>query len=373
MKILELHYSTSWAGAERFVVDLCNELANKHEVVLCTIEDDNIPEKAYYKKDLKKNIKYKNLKCQSGLQLKAIWRIYQIIKKEKPDIVHTHTDAMCIFLPALLYKKTNYFHTLHNLAEICIHKPYLQKVYHWFYKHSIHAITISQTCYKSFQKLYKLDNATKIDNGRSLLTPSSNYNIVQEEINSLKLHPNDKVFIHVARCQPEKNQKLLIQAFNKFLENNNQGILIMIGACYDNPENKHLLAEAHKGIYWLGLKNNVCDYLLQADFFVLSSIYEGLPISLLEALSCGVIPICTPAGGIPDVIKDESLGFVSKDFTLSNFYSCLVKAYNTSNQIDTEQLKEYFNNNYSMEHCAELYAKAFQQYVSSIKKNKSMH
>lgn len=50
MKILELHYSTSWAGAERFVVDLCNELANKHEVVLCTIEDDNIPEKAYYKK-----------------------------------------------------------------------------------------------------------------------------------------------------------------------------------------------------------------------------------------------------------------------------------------------------------------------------------
>lgn len=40
----------------------------------------------------------------------------------------------------------------------------------------------------------------------------------------------------------------------------------MIGACYDNPENKHLLAEAHKGIYWLGLKNNVCDYLLQADF-----------------------------------------------------------------------------------------------------------
>ena len=57
MKILELHYSTSWAGAERFVVDLCNELANKHEVVLCTIEDDNIPEKAYYKKDLKKNVK----------------------------------------------------------------------------------------------------------------------------------------------------------------------------------------------------------------------------------------------------------------------------------------------------------------------------
>lgn len=171
----------------------------------------------------------------------------------------------------------------------------------------------------------------------------------------------------MARCQPQKNQKLLIHAFNRFLEKNHQGILIMIGACYDSPENKHLLAEAHKGIYWLGLKNNVCDYLLQADFFVLSSLYEGLPISLLEALSCGVIPICTPAGGIPDVIKDDSLGFVSKDFALSNFYDCLVKAYNETNRIDTERLKEYFNNNYSMNHCAELYIKAFQQHVTLTK------
>lgn len=104
MKILELHYSTSWAGAERFVVDLCNELANKHEVVLCTIEDDNIPEKAYYKKDLKKNIKYKNLKCQSGLQLKAIWRIYQIIKK-KNLISFIHIQMPCAFFYQLYYTK----------------------------------------------------------------------------------------------------------------------------------------------------------------------------------------------------------------------------------------------------------------------------
>ena len=43
MKIFELHYSTSWAGAERVVVDLSNELAKSNEVVLCTIEDDSLP------------------------------------------------------------------------------------------------------------------------------------------------------------------------------------------------------------------------------------------------------------------------------------------------------------------------------------------
>ena len=52
MKILELHYSTSWAGAERVVVDLSNELSHTNEVILCTILDDSLPGKSYYKKDL---------------------------------------------------------------------------------------------------------------------------------------------------------------------------------------------------------------------------------------------------------------------------------------------------------------------------------
>ena len=106
MKILELHYSTSWAGAERVVVDLSNELSHTNEVILCTILDDSLPGKSYYKKDLSPNIKYINLKCQRGLQIKALWKVYKLIKNLKPDIVHAHTDLMVLFLPALLYRKT---------------------------------------------------------------------------------------------------------------------------------------------------------------------------------------------------------------------------------------------------------------------------
>ena len=41
-----------------------------------------------------------------------------------------------------------------------------------------------------------------------------------------------------------------------------------------------------------------------ADYFVLSSDFEGLPLTLIEAMSMGITPICTPAGGVVDVIKD---------------------------------------------------------------------
>ncbi|KAA2456752.1 glycosyltransferase family 4 protein, partial [Alistipes onderdonkii] len=111
--------------------------------------------------------------------------------------------------------------------------------------------------------------------------------------------------------------------------------------------------------YWLGAKNNVGDYLLQADFFVLSSLFEGLPISLLEAISCGVIPICTPAGGIPDVINSESNGYVSKSFGADDFYYTLKRAFDDEKYFNRIHLEEYFENNFSMRHCAEGYFNAF--------------
>ena len=48
MKILELHYSTAAAGAERFLVDISNELSLNHEVVLCTTDDDSVLENSFY-------------------------------------------------------------------------------------------------------------------------------------------------------------------------------------------------------------------------------------------------------------------------------------------------------------------------------------
>lgn len=357
MKILELHYSTAPAGAERVVVDLSNEFSLNHELIFCTIKDDSDPYNSYYLKEVAPNIKYINLKCKKGLGVQALWRIYKTIKKEKPDIVHTHGDAITIFIPSLLLTKSRYYHTLHSLADKYIRgKEKLKFLYHWFYKHRITAITISQECQKSFVQLYNLHNSIKIENGRSQLKRTSEYSSVKEEIEQLKIHTDDKVFLHVARYSEAKNQQLLINAFNLFLKNNKHGILVIIGAGF---EQSNLLNNTEKGIYCLGTKNNVCDYLLNSDFFILSSLWEGLPISLLEALSCGVIPICTPAGGIPNVITNKTRGYLSQDFSLEKFYATIEEAYQEEGSFDRKELRKYFNDNFSMVNCANQYIKAF--------------
>ncbi len=211
-----------------------------------------------------------------------------------------------------------------------------------------------------------MHNATNINNGRSVLTPSEDYAIIKKQIAQLKIHNDDKIFIHVARCSKEKNQELLINVFNKFIDNGEHAILILIGASYDAPEHKYLLNKAHKGIYWLGTKNNVCDYLFCSDFFILSSLWEGLPISLLEAISVGVIPICTPAGGIPDVIINQKIGFVSKDFNQNSFYATIEEAYNKYANFNRNHLKAYFKERFSMQTCANQYSETFKQKLQQI-------
>jgi len=142
MKILELHYSTAAAGAERLVIDLSNELSRNNELVLCTTDDDSILENSYYKNEISARIKYINLKCKSGLGVKSIWRILKIIKEEKPDIVHSHANLITLFLPAILLPGIRYFHTIHNLAERCLINKNLKFIYKWFYKKKVQPVTI---------------------------------------------------------------------------------------------------------------------------------------------------------------------------------------------------------------------------------------
>lgn len=360
MRILEVHYSTAWAGAERFVVDLCNELSVNHEVYFCTIVDDTLPGESFYKSELSTSVRYLNLKCKSGMDPRGIWRLCKLIREIKPDVVHAHTDALNLWIPSLLYRKTGYFHTIHSLAHKRQYRPWLTPIYRYFYRHRIHAVAISDICEQSYRKLYHLNNAAQIENGRSQMSPSPKLKSVAKEIRNYRETGQTKVFVHVARCSEPKNEPLLFNTFRRLYEENKDCILLVIGANYDSPEYKHLLENATPNIHWLGLKNNVCDYLMNSDFFILSSKWEGLPISLLEALSTGLIPICTPAGGIPDVLKDRSLGYLSPSMNEEDYYQTIIDALETSENINREKLIKYFQENYSMRHCATQYLQVFQ-------------
>ena len=360
MKILQLSFTLSSGGAERFVVDLCNHFAENtdNEIVLVITNEAN-ERNTHYLQELSSKVRFLSLGCKSGFTMKSFWRVFQIIRKEKPDVVHAHCQLLLLLLPALFFPKIKFFHTLHSLAEVCLRSPKLKGLYHYLYKNKVQAITITDECQQSFEALYHLDNAIRINNGRSPIATTSEKESIKETVEQLKKDNHTPVFIHVARRNPLKNQKRLFSTFERLQLEGDDFLLLCIGSGYEQEYAPKYKDNAQIKI--LGEKKNVGDYLAASDFFVLSSDFEGLPISLLEAMSMGVVPISTPAGGVKDVIRDGENGFMSSHIDDEEFYKTVKGVFDGSKTIDRDAIIKEYNEKYSMRSCAERYNNLYQE------------
>jgi len=360
MKILQIVYSLGSGGAERLLVDLCNELSKENEIYLCTILTEEIPENIFYKSELFPKIKYINLGCKKGLNIKSFVSIFRIIKNISPDIIHGHLNVLFyMYLPSLLFRKKRFVHTIHSLSEKYVFNSIHKHINRFFYKFFIIPITISNECQKSFENLYGLSNSIMIKNGRTMPIKTSEFEQVEKEVNSYKKHNDDFVFIHVARYAEAKNQELLIESFNALILKDIHLILVIIGHGFEESGGLELKNKSQNGIIFLGKRKNVADYLYASDFFCLTSQWEGLPISLLEALACGIMPICTPVGGIPELIKNDNFGVLSADLQIVSYIKAIEKAILINPVFDRSFITQYFKKNYSMEQCAFDYFKVY--------------
>ena len=366
MKILQLTYTLSSGGGERFVVDLSNELSKHDEIVLVQIVSNENEDMAHYLGDVAKSVKYINLNCKSGLSNEVFYRVYKTIKAEKPDLVHIHCGLFAAILAVLFYKKTKYVHTLHSLAHRCLYEDskYLKPIYRFLYKKTVKPITISNACNQSFVDLYGINTSVRINNGRSPIMTTNAKEIVKREIDSYKEHEDDKTFIHVARYHSVKNQILLFNTFERLQNEGEHVLLIVIGNGYSESPLKEY-CNRKNGILLLGEKKNVGDYLAASDYFIMSSLMEGLPISLLEAMSLGVIPISTPAGGVCDVIRNGENGYISYNHEPEVFYNTVKQAIENKEEVTSAVIKEEFAQSYSMKTCAQNY---YAQYKTLLAK-----
>lgn len=364
MKIIQLTYALGSGGAERVVIDLSNELARRgHQVVVCAILDLNInPIFSFNLASLSSNIRYVNLHQLEGFHFSKLKVIQDFILQEKPDVVHCHLNNLpYIFNLAYSHREIRFVYTLHNIATKASGPKYQYPLNKFFFKRNlIIPVSISTVCQKSYEDLYNLNNSVCIANGRAKLSPSSSYKEVEKRINGLKKSSNTKVFVHVARFDEQKNQDLLIDAFNVLHRDNIDFLLIVVGADFDSPQAKPLRERACDRIVFEGVKSNVADYLLCSQAFCLTSKYEGLPISLLEAISCGCIPICTPVGGIPDVIVDGKNGYLSEDLSLEKYVKKL-RSFIEGNAIRSGDLILEFEENYSIEVTVDKYLQIYQK------------
>jgi len=353
-------YSLVPGGAERLVVDLTNELALNNDVKLFVFRDAITAKKSFYKSDINKKVNYVNLKIKEGFKPHLNWTFYKLLKREQPDIVHCHLNLICYFFLSsiLLHKRIRFIYTIHTTAENEIVNKFEGSIRRFFFQRNfILPVAVSNETKKSYEAYYKLQNAHIIYNGRDTVYKSAKYEEVVKEINALKPTSSTLVFCHVGRYCKQKNHEMLVSVFNSLRKDNYDIILLIIGFGLDTADELTTAAEKH--IHFLGLKKNTEDYLYASDAFCLSSISEGMPITLLEALACGCIPICTPVGGSIDLIKEGETGFLSRTVSEEDYLDAVIRFINHGREIDKKKLVNYYDENFTIEQCAREYMKLY--------------
>lgn len=358
MKILEIIPQLNQGGAERFVIDLCNDMSKEHEVVLVVLH--NVDNHGFFRKELSKQVRLISMNKRMGMDWQLFFRLAKLIREEKPDVVHTHLRGIVYtFLSYIFTSKIKFIHTVHNDAKMEAGGG----VSKWcrelaFNLKRVHPVTISEESQRSFEEFYHLPS-TLIYNGRPEYNFNTDISAVQQELENIKTNKQAKIIVNIARIQPQKNQLPLAKAIDNL---NKQGYaveLAIIGSKADKQIVNNIEALHSPYVHLLDVRTNPRDYMRAADAFCLSSIYEGMPITLIECFSVGTIPLCTPVGGIINMIQDGKNGLLAKGSKQENIEEVIKRILHYMPQ-EIERLKrnsaESFKH-FDMTNCSQLYCK----------------
>lgn len=361
MKILQICTDLKIGGVQRFVLDLAQELGKKHEVILVTHYSANTDELFVAKPNFRRIALGKK---HSGIDISLMLKIARIICREKPDVVHTHVFSLLYVFPSMLFtcRTVRFFHTIHCLAQY--EMPSLDFIRKRYYGNKICAVAISNEVYDSAKHYFSKIEFPLIYNGVTNNRDDSDDTdeMILKTICDLRKTASTKIFLNIGVLNETKNQLLLNEATKIVQQHGYNDFHVVIVGSKDEAYAERFEAECSECISYLGISRTPQQLLRAADYFTLSSKYEGMPISLLEALGNGCVPVCVPAGGIPSACKNGYNGILADENNSQALANAMIKALRLSNKeydLYRNNCLKLFAEKFSMEHCASEYEKLY--------------
>lgn len=355
MRIVTLINGLNNGGAEKFAVELCNELSHRHEVFLlvkCSLNESSLPFK-------KLNDNVKLIVFNSGVKWDLIFalKLLTTLLKLKPNVIHLHSSILIFytFFFFKLLKGCKIVQTIHSQVT-----PAYIKAVKWSRSFSplgcqIEHVVISEKIRSEFIKVFPNIPFIAIENGVEPL-------VSKMEVED-KWKDQRKRLVAIGNFTAAKRFDLLSDVI-LFPEIASRYTLQIIGLekGKDQPVTRYIISKGAENIELVGLRENVGDYLNHADGLVIWSSFEGMPLVMLEALSMGCPVISSPVGGIPDVIQSGQCGILTKGLNQVDLKEALIQFDNLDEQgIEgmRQRCKDLFQEKFTMDICSRKYESLF--------------
>lgn len=309
MKILLVIPNLRTGGAETMVENLAVALRRQEqEPVVVSLYDD----RTFISERLERaGVRVLYLHKKSGFDVSLIFRLRKLLREEHPAVIHTHLYVLpYVFLAGS--KNIPIVHTFHNVAKREQGKLGRMITAHLIRKKRLTPVALTEATRQTISEEYGIgaESIPIVQNGIDL-----------EKCRRKSEFPasDGLCFINVARFRPQKNHALLIDAFSRYAKQYPEAKLWLVGdgETRGTAEKQVKSLKLERNVCFFGDTDNVYPLLQKADVFILTSEYEGMPMSIVEAMGTGLPVIATNVGGVPDIVCDGKDGLLTEVSTMS--------------------------------------------------------
>lgn len=314
MKILNVTTIREWRGGDNQMYTIFKLLQDKKDVpqfILC-------PENSV----LAQKCKADGISCytydRTRMKLVHLTKeIVKICKEQQIDLIHAHdSSALNGALLSLLFLPKKVKILLSRKRNNPIKEKFLNK---WKYSHPriVKIVSVSKAVEAIFdnivpdkERLVTIYDAVDV----SHFSSRPNQNLLHQEY---RLSPETKIVGNIAGLTEQKDIHTFIDTAKLILENNSKNIPIKFFVVGDGDLKAELMEYIKKNkledsVFFTGFRNNVADLLVEFDVLLMTSISEGLPLTIYEAFASKVPVVSTKAGGIAEVVIENKTGFLAE-------------------------------------------------------------
>ena len=249
------------------------------------------------------------------MSLKVLSRLDALFRQYRPAVVHTHLLALNYAYPLMIrYRTPARVYTIHSLAERDIGRrtgPIVRALAFRYRVGKVVPVAIAEEVRATIQRVYGYLDPPLIPNG----IPTDEYAPDADRRRRWRerhgLEPEAIVLTHVGRFAPPKNHALLIEAFAQVRTHTPLYLLLVGGGELEDAVRQQVVELGlQERVRFLGVRADVADILRASDVFVLSSRWEGNPMSVMEAMAAGLPVVSTAVGGVPELVQEGATGLL---------------------------------------------------------------
>jgi glycosyltransferase involved in cell wall biosynthesis len=313
MHIFHVITTINKGGAESHLVDLCRALADRGiRSTVCYLKGDGHWASAFESM----GVETIALNIARYFDPAAMGQLRREIKARCPDIVHAHMPPAELYAVLALrgYNDVPLITSKHNDTEPFYRGPGARWLERICAARASRVIAISQAVQDYFANVWPDRLSRQIEVVRYGLSPLPLGSIDQDVIRALRhdwgVCDGEVLFGIVARLVPQKSIDTLLRAFALVRSANRDARLVIVGA---GPLEEDLRALANSldlgdAVIWAGFRRDIAVVMRALDVFVLSSIYEGFGLVLLEAMEASRPIVASRVSAIPEIVVDGETG-----------------------------------------------------------------